>query len=254
MICLGRGLRSPSASSYHCASSLSPFSSSSQSLYYHLCESAVFFPSFEKWEKFSPKHFCKIKSLRLTLDTDSILTSSLSYSIFIDGVAQSVRIRTGSSILSTLPVEQLVKPEKRKSLALCLPRVYQKPYCADCQGFNYTYYLPEWMEMQRIMGVDTVFVYNVSMNADASLVFSHYARQGFVEILSHSPIHGESYMPVSMGVTECMLRNRFAYDYVLSIDMDEFIFSEKWNTYQEMIDALYSNGTHKHLHFDMGIF
>ena len=173
-----------------------------------------------------------------------------------DVVAQYVRIRTRSegTVLSILPVEELVKPPKRKSLALCLPRVYQKPYCADCQGFNYTYFLPEWMEMQRIMGVDKVYVYNVSMNSDASLIFSHYARQGFVEILSHHPIHDETYMPVSMGLTDCMYRNRFMYDYVLALDMDEFIFSKKLNTYQEIIAELFRNGTHKHVRVTLGHF
>ena len=173
-----------------------------------------------------------------------------------DVVAQYVRIRTKSEgkILSILPVEELAKPPERKSLALCLPRVYQKPYCEDCQGFNYTYFLPEWMEMQRIMGVDKVFVYNVSMNADASLVFSHYARQGFVDILSHHPIHDETYMPVSMGLTDCLLRNKFKYDYILALDMDEFIFSEKLNTYQEIIAELFRNGTHKHARVTLGHF
>ena len=173
-----------------------------------------------------------------------------------DVVAQYVRICTKSegTILSILPVEELAKPPDRKSLALCLPRVYQKPYCEECQGFNYTYFLPEWMEMQRIMGVDKVFVYNVSMNADASLVFSHYARQGFVEILSHHPIHDETYMPVSMGLTDCMYRNRFMYDYVLTLDMDEFIFSENFNTYQEIIAELFRNGTHQHARVTLGHF
>ena len=173
-----------------------------------------------------------------------------------DVVAQYVRICTGTedTTLSILPVEELAKPPKKKSLALCLPRVYQKPYCADCQGFNYTYFLPEWMEMQRIMGVDKVFAYNVSMNADASLVFSHYARQGFVDILSHHPIHNETYMPVSMGLTDCIYWNSFVYDYVLALDMDEFIFSKKMNTYQEIIAELFRNGTHKHARITLGHF
>ena len=140
-------------------------------------------------------------------------------------VAQNIRIYTGNTTLTTLPVEELAKPLKRKSLGLCLARTYQDPYCKDCRGINYTYHLPEWVEMQRMMGVDTIFVYNVSMNADASLIFNYYARQGFVEVLSHTPIHNETYMPVSMGITECIYRNRYAYDYILAIDMDEFYYT-----------------------------
>ena len=160
-----------------------------------------------------------------------------------DKVAKHVRIYTGSSLLSSLPVEELAKPPKRKSLALCLARTYQIPYCSECTGINYTYHLPEWIEMQRILGVDKIFVYNVSIGADASYIFNYYARQGFVEVLSHAPIHNETYMPVSMGITECIYRNRYAYDYVLAIDMDEFIIPIKWNTYQDIIRDLLMNQT-----------
>ena len=159
-------------------------------------------------------------------------------------VARNVRLYTGNTTLSILPVEKLAEPSKRKSLALCLPRVYQAPYCAECSGINYTYHLPEWIEMQRILGVDTIFVYNVSMGDDASLIFNYYARQGFVVLLSHAPIHNKTYMPVSMGIIECIHRNRYVYDYVLAIDMDEFIIPTKWNTYQEIIRDLLNESTY----------
>jgi hypothetical protein len=108
--------------------------------------------------------------------------------------------------------------------------------------------------MQRLMGVDTIFAYNMSMSEDASRIFNYYARLGVVEILSHKPILNETHMPTSLGVTDCMLRNKYAYDYVLVLDMDEFLFSPKWDTYQEIIRALMDNSTYEQLHFTTAHF
>lgn len=115
--------------------------------------------------------------------------------------------------------------------------------------------LIEWFEVQRLLGVDKVLIYNLNNPETVLKVFRHYQKTGFLDLQPYE-LPGRPYNRTmndkgmyqfhhdeSLAVLECRQRMG-GYTYVMSHDLDEFIiprmdvglktfFQEKMQQYQD---------------------
>ncbi len=101
----------------------------------------------------------------------------------------------------------------------------------------------EWLEMQRILGVNKIVVYNESMDHSTAEVLLLYRMQGLVEIRQSPTLKNngnysvpDSHLRQGMIFSDCMYRNMYKYHYVISSDMDEVIVPTNASTLLDMID------------------
>ncbi|XP_059156805.1 uncharacterized protein LOC131941540 [Physella acuta] len=111
----------------------------------------------------------------------------------------------------------------------------------------------EWFEMQKLLGVDKILIYDLGNPKGLTRVFRHYQQEGILDLqpyelpgepetrsLTEAYKHTAQFnYDETLAVLEC--RHRMAgYDYVISHDMDEMIiprqavnlktfFQEKWS-------------------------
>ena len=98
----------------------------------------------------------------------------------------------------------------------------------------------EWIEMQRILGLDKIIVYNNSLSTNAQAVFSHYANTDFLELRqSHNFMsdYGETtfHLHSSPVINDCMYRNMYRYKHIAILDFDEFMVPHANFTLLELI-------------------
>ena len=107
-----------------------------------------------------------------------------------------------------------------RELTVCLSPLY----------FNYSihYELIQWIELNKLLGIDFFYVYNYSTVGDTDVVLDHYTRKGWLKVIPwHLPVdnihnHGQMAM-----VNDCLFRNYKASMYFLTMDIDEFIVPRK---------------------------
>ena len=125
-----------------------------------------------------------------------------------------------------MPVEypQRAGEGNQSELAVCVSVSY---------GSHELVRLIEWTEMQRILGVSKITIYNNSLNLQAGEVFRFYsAIGGFVELRqSHDFVaeHGEPavYLHMSPVINDCLYRNMYEFRKIVVIDLDEVILPRK---------------------------
>ena len=105
------------------------------------------------------------------------------------------------------------------------------------------YKIVEWMEMQRLLGVGLVTVYNNSLDAESARIFQYYAQTGFVDFRqSHNFISdlGEVtyHMHMSPVINDCMYRHMHRAKKILVIDMDELIIPRHNYSLHAMVDTI----------------
>ncbi|KAK7109903.1 uncharacterized protein [Littorina saxatilis] len=92
--------------------------------------------------------------------------------------------------------------------------------------------LVEWFEMQRLLGVDKILIYDLNNTETVRKIFSHYRETGLLDPLPYklpgrnwgrvlAPLNIRSH-DESLPIWDCRLRLA-GYDYVMGIDMDEVI-------------------------------
>jgi Glycosyltransferase family 92 len=116
-----------------------------------------------------------------------------------------------------VPVEVIPRPASPDELILCLGVVYGR---LDPQR------VVEWLEIQRLIGVQKVVVYNWSMSADVDRVFVKYSLDGFVDLRQSNGVHLIGRNPErhkTVVINDCMYRYMGTYRYIAVMDLDEII-------------------------------
>ncbi|XP_070178710.1 uncharacterized protein [Littorina saxatilis] len=95
--------------------------------------------------------------------------------------------------------------------------------------------LVEWFEMQRLLGVDKILIYDLNNNKTVRKIFGHYRETGLLDPLPYK-LPGRNWGRVMtskncfndrvLSIWDCRLRLA-GYDYVMGIDMDEVILPRK---------------------------
>lgn len=135
-----------------------------------------------------------------------------------------------SAVTSCIPIEVPPKPPMRKDFAVCVQVSYGQ---LDPRR------LIEWFELQRLLGVSRVGVYDLSIDPGPGLeVLRHYAREGLVELRKTDslPVPGGSQYLLhgSPVINDCLYRNMHSFNWILVIDLDEVLVPRNYSTLVEL--------------------
>ncbi len=120
-------------------------------------------------------------------------------------------------------------------LGNCLPAMF---------GHVDPHNLVEWLELQKLLGVDKVIMYNDSVSEETSKVVRHYSEEGYVvirqmddEVFIRDDIN-DVYARNQMAFTDCMYRYMFLFHRMMAVDVDEMIIPSNVTTIPKMISSL----------------
>ena len=155
-----------------------------------------------------------------------------------EAIPKHVSIVCSSSIEPQfhLPVEVAERPAVVQDFGICV-----------CASYSHRdpFQLVEWMEMQKILGVSKVTMYNHSISENTSRIFKHYVDEGFVEYRQTYPFWEETGTGFARvkphkapTINDCMYRNMYRFKKILVIDFDEFIIPRQHHNLSEMLTAI----------------
>ncbi len=113
--------------------------------------------------------------------------------------------------------------------------------CVKPLHFDYgrTLELLEFLELNKLLGVTRFTLYNHTVSREVSCVLRDYADRGEVDLLpwslnmaSQSEIRTEG---LFAALNDCLYRNMWRYNYLLLIDLDEFVVPRNNRTLAQMI-------------------
>ena len=118
-----------------------------------------------------------------------------------------------------LPIFLPVRSQYKAEFGICVPISYGN---INKQDFI------EWMELNHILGISEVHIYNGTLDASLHSLFQMYRDENRLFVHSMPPPKD---VPTMMGsklgspasINDCMLRFMYRYKYIISIDFDEFI-------------------------------
>lgn len=117
----------------------------------------------------------------------------------------------------------------------------------------------EWFEVQRILGVDKILIYDLGNPQNLTRVFKYYQNLGILDLQPYElpgyprnrSLKEEFKKNVQfkhdeiMAILECRQRMG-GYDYIMSHDLDEFIIPRKNITLKELLKVTKAYFTHTH--------
>lgn len=126
---------------------------------------------------------------------------------------------------------------------------YTKPprrfaVCVKPLHFNYNRALQisEFLELNRILGVEHFTFYNHTIGPQVECVLRDYVAQGLVTVLpwqlnmvSQKEIRTEG---LFAALNDCLYRSMYKYSHVLLVDLDEYIVPRNNDTLPQLIDYL----------------
>lgn len=116
---------------------------------------------------------------------------------------------------------------------------YKLAICAIFQ--NEAPYMKEWIEFHRLLGVEHFFLYNDKSEDHYMEVLQPYINEGVVDLfqcapkkscllVDHDEMQGKAYM-------DCIKKNKNTIEWIIFIDLDEFIFPTKDNNLYHFLKA-----------------
>jgi hypothetical protein len=101
----------------------------------------------------------------------------------------------------------------------------------------------EWIEMQRLLGVEKFAMYIQSVGADVMPVLLHYSELGYLDLRSYGLIKDKIFKyPRSTAVSDCMYRYMHSHKMILVLDMDEVIVPTEDITLMQLVKQI-AHGT-----------
>lgn len=152
-------------------------------------------------------------------------------------IRDSAEDSSADKVLSCMPVEVPPRPSPPPAA-----RLHNVAVCSSCtygSGVN-PLRLIEWLEMQRLLGVELVGIHLFNVTGPALDVFLKYAAEGFVDLWMSAYIPDgdrEDQLHASPAINDCIYRLMYLYRWIVVIDLDELIVPENGNT-PRIIDLL----------------
>lgn len=148
--------------------------------------------------------------------------------------------------MNLLKVENATPPDKyEREFTICPDPISLE----NTEGHD----LVVWFESNRLMGADRFTLYVVSTTSETRAIIAYYANKGLVEVVDWSlPVATEErpedaqpkeiadYARVA-AMNECLFRNKRNSEFVLNIDINEFVFTrdssiKSWSDLIEHLD------------------
>ncbi len=102
--------------------------------------------------------------------------------------------------------------------------------------------IAEWVETNRLFGVHEINIYPANISESNLKLLQHYEKEGIVKLfpipcIKECITFDGNAIYSAIALNDCMYRNMYKYKYVICIDFDEYIISQKNYNY----DALLKN-------------
>ena len=140
------------------------------------------------------------------------------------------------------------------------PEVFDLGLCTVTYFDLDPYRVMEWVEMQRVLGVTGVVLYNTSLNPQTSRLLNHYYAMGYLDVRQawrsvKEFFREEIRLLNNLVLNDCLYRYMHTFRYIMILDPDEVILPRGFSSLPEMI----SNLSHDHpviaeYHFMHGFF
>ena len=200
-----------------------------------------------------------VSETRLLFSTISMFGSALKYAFVIQcqatkGLASYVSLEANETRLYEkdafkIPVEIPPRPKEMGEFLICIKEAYEL-HGSTMDPVEVTQ-LIEWVELNKLLGVDHIVVYNHSITSKIGDVFRYYQDQGYMDIMQAGKLPSEKH-PIkparAVGINDCLYRNMYSYRQIINIDMDEIIASPNATSYHELLDYLSSNSRYSRNH------
>lgn len=119
-------------------------------------------------------------------------------------------------------------------------------------GYNRDYELVEWIELNRILGAEKIIVYNYSSAKNVQDVLEYYSKQGVTDVVEWNiPVTVDTtnpdihYFGQVAALQDCLYRNKGVSEYVVNLDLDEFIIphADNTQTWSDMLKQVDKNSS-----------
>ncbi|XP_011680506.2 uncharacterized protein LOC100891536 [Strongylocentrotus purpuratus] len=129
-----------------------------------------------------------------------------------------------------------------RDVPLCKAGWNKVHYLAICTMVNNVdEYFDDWLLYYRYMGIDHVYVYDNSKDGTIIGVLDRFISLGFVTVIpwSHTFTPTKTYLEVQIAhENDCLWRHRHDTDWILKIDVDEFM-QPMFETETRLVDFLH---------------
>lgn len=138
-------------------------------------------------------------------------------------------------VVSCTPVEVPTRPVRQQDVAICVPVSF---------GNLDPLRLVEWLELQRLLGVELIGIYNFNISGPAIDVLRHYAAvDGLVELWTAGYIPNgpeQNILQCTPVVNDCIYRHMHGFKRIAVLDLDEAIIPESSNISRlgKLVDSL----------------
>lgn len=139
----------------------------------------------------------------------------------------------------TVPVTVPKKPEKKRDFAICMQVSF---------GHIDPVRIIEWIELQKILGVSLIGIYDLKLSEASLNVLRHYSDEGLVDLRKTEPIYDDLDHYLLQGspvINDCIYRHMYEFDRIIVIDFDEIILPRKHDTLADLVaylDEAYPQG------------
>ncbi|XP_075156581.1 uncharacterized protein LOC142229893 [Haematobia irritans] len=133
------------------------------------------------------------------------------------------------------------------------------PFAVCVKGLDFPYAdisnrLAEWLELQRLLGAEKVYMYDIAVHPNVKKLLTYYETEGFVEVRPITLVGGVVGLPYMqhwmLSVTrfnkrlnelipynDCFYRHMYQHDYIALIDVDEILMPlGELETWQDIVD------------------
>jgi len=105
-------------------------------------------------------------------------------------------------------------------------------------------YLVEWIEFHKMMGVNHFILYDNGLEKSSGLILHPYIERGIVTHIPFSNIpglkdgrHADTLSLQQLAYADCIIRFRHHFQYLLQLDIDEFLFPKNHKTISEVLKS-----------------
>ncbi len=124
-----------------------------------------------------------------------------------------------------------------------VPKVFDVGICTAAYYYLDPYRVVEWIEMQKILGVSGIILYNSKLNAETTRVLNQYYSMGYIDVrlawrLVEPFFELDINLLTQLVLNDCLFRYMHTFKYMMVIDTDELILPQTVPTLPKMLSLI----------------